>query len=175
MKPTVRLNKLLPLLAIAAILAAAAPRTAKFGYEYKRGGTWKYETLFAPFDFPILKTADQVHEELSKVSDARVPYYNYSEDVTRTSLKAASEMELGGFKPLVLASMKSIMERGVIADDAIPEETDVIYVQKDKRAVKVPSGEIAGLSAARARLIAELQSQAEMSSVEVLPAFKLSR
>ena len=168
MRPTARLNKLLPLFLIAAILAVAAPRTAKLGYEYKKGGTWKYETLFAPFDFPILKTADQIQEELSNVSDARVPYYNYSEDVTRASLKTASGLDLGVLKPFALASLKNIMERGVIADDAVPEETDIIYVQRNKRAVKVPAGEIAGLSAARARLLAELQSQGDFQAADSL-------
>ena len=62
MKLTAHLDKFLPLLVVAAVIAAVAPRTAKFGYDYKKGSTWKYETLFAPFDFPIINTSEQIQE-----------------------------------------------------------------------------------------------------------------
>ena len=75
MKLTARLDKFLPLLIVAALIAAVAPRTAKFGYDYKKGATWNYETLFAPFDFPILKTAEQIQEETARALDAYVPYF----------------------------------------------------------------------------------------------------
>ena len=158
MKPTVRLNKILPLLLIAALLATVAPRTAKLGYDYKKGAVWEYETLFAPFDFPILKTAEQMQAEMDKASDTYVPYYKYSEGVTRSSLDAVSYMDLGELKPVVLASVKGVMEKGVVPDDEVPVASDVIYIQKDKRAVKVPAVEIFGISAARAKLLSDVQS-----------------
>ena len=40
------------------ILVLIMPRTAKFGYDYKKGTQWPYETLVAQFDFPILKTPE---------------------------------------------------------------------------------------------------------------------
>ncbi len=43
------------------------PRTAKFKYEYHKMRPWQYESLYAPFNFPIYKTAEQlkVEEEAS--------------------------------------------------------------------------------------------------------------
>ena len=166
MNQTIPLKKLLPLLLIAILLAALSPRTARLGYDYKRGGTWNYETLYAPFDFPILKTSEQIEEELSRAEDLRIPYFNYSESVTREALKAAGQMELGDRKPEIVACLRSVMEKGVISDDATPEEAELIYIQRAKRATKVPSGEVLTQSEARERLAADLQSRIEADEEE---------
>ena len=168
MKLTARLNKFLPLLLVAAMIAAVAPRTAKFGYDYKKGSTWNYETLFAPFDFPILKTPEQMQEETEKALGAYVPYYRYSSGVTLSSMSAVEALELGNMKPVVIAALKSILEKGVLADDEVPVNAEIIYVQKDKRAVKVPSSEVLGLSQARARLLAEVQDASGNASADSL-------
>ena len=168
MKQTVRLNKVFPALIVVALLAAIAPRAARFDYDYKKGGTWEYETLFAPFDFPVLKTADQIRDEMDKATDVYVPYYNSLPDVTASSLRKASDLQLGGLDSLVAASLASIMDRGVVSDDALPQDSDVIYIQRDKRAVKVPADNILGLSAARSKLLAEIQAQVDTMSVDSL-------
>ena len=168
MKLTAHLDKFLPLLLVAALIAAVAPRTAKFGYDYKKGSTWNYETLFAPFDFPILKTAEQMQEETEKALGSYVPYYRYSSGVTSSSLSSAEALELGSMKPVVTGALKSIMEKGVLADDDIPRNTDIIYVQKDKRAVKVPASEVMGLSQARDRLLAEVQDASGSAATDSL-------
>ena len=168
MKLTARLNKFLPLLLVAAVIAAVAPRTAKFGYDYKKGSTWNYETLFAPFDFPILKTPEQMQEETEKALGAYVPYYRYSSGVTLSSMSAVEALELGNMKPVVIAALRTIMEKGVLADDEVPVNAEIIYVQKDKRAVKVPSSEVLGLSQARARLLTEVQDASGSASADSL-------
>jgi len=167
-KLTARLNKFLPLLIIAALIAVAAPRTAKFGYEYKKGAVWDYETLFAPFDFPILKTPEQMREEMNKAADSHVPYFKYSATVTSNSLSAASSLDLGNFRPAVLGALKNIMEKGVVEDEDIPSNVDVVYIQKDKRALKVPASEVIGQSQAREILRMELQEAFSFASADSL-------
>ena len=168
MKPTVRLSKVLPPLIVVLLLTAVAPRLARFDYEYKKGSTWDYETLFAPFDFPVLKTTEQIQAEMDKAADVFVPYFNYLPDVTTSSMRKLSQVDLGPLDSLTAASMVAIMERGVVADDALPQDSDVIFVQKDKRAVKIPADNILGLSAARARLLADLQEQVDTIAVDSL-------
>ena len=155
MKQTVPPKKIWPLAVIAVLLAVIAPRSAKFGYDYKQGGTWNYPTLFAPFDFPILKTSEEMMEEMNRASNVHVPYFNYLDNVTHDRLRAAGQLELGEYAPAVVEGLNSVLEKGVVADDAIPEGTDVIYIQRDKRASKVPVGEVYKLSEARAGLLKE--------------------
>ena len=38
------------------------PQSRCFQYEYQKGMPWRYETLTAPFDFPIHKTEDELRK-----------------------------------------------------------------------------------------------------------------
>ena len=168
MKRTVPLSKFLPLLLIAAILAVLAPRSARFAYEYKKGGTWNYPTLFAPFDFPILKTTEQLTADMDRASAVHIPYYNYSAAATRECLKAAGQLDLGEFKSDIVAELKVIMEKGVLADDALEEGAEVVYVQRDKRATKVPASEVYKLSQARSALLTQLRAGIDWEPLDSL-------
>ncbi len=169
MNQTVRSNKIWPLVVIAILFAILAPRSAKLGYDYKKGGTWNYETLFAPFDFPILKTSVQMQEEIDRVSSIHVPYYSFSSSVVRDNLKAVDRMDLGEYKPLIVSALRYILEKGVLSDDAIADEdAEVIYIQRDKRAVKVPLSEVFGLSDARSELLRRLQERTEFEGMDSL-------
>ena len=56
------------------LLVLLMPRSAKFAYDYHKGRTWKYETLYAQFDFPIYKTEEQMAAERGEVSEP-IPYF----------------------------------------------------------------------------------------------------
>ena len=168
MKQTVHLSRLLPLLLIAALLSVLAPRSARFAYDYKKGGTWNYPTLFAPFDFPVLKTNEQMMAEMDRASAVHIPYYNYLSARTQESLKSAGQLDLGDYKGDVVSELRSIMEKGVMADDALQEDAPVIYIQRDKRATKVPATEVYKLSQARAALLSGLQSRVDLESMDSL-------
>jgi putative nucleotidyltransferase with HDIG domain len=55
------------------------PRGGKFKYEFQKGKPWQYENLYAPFDFSIKKTADEITEERNAIESDQVDYYNYDE------------------------------------------------------------------------------------------------
>jgi putative nucleotidyltransferase with HDIG domain len=59
------------------------PGEPKFKYEYQKGFPWRHENLVAPFDFAILKTANELEEENAQQLKSIVPYFvndttNYS-------------------------------------------------------------------------------------------------
>ena len=45
------------------IVVMVMPRNAKFKYEYQKMRPWQHKTLYAPFNFPIYKSDDQVIKE----------------------------------------------------------------------------------------------------------------
>ena len=51
------------------------PGEPKFKYEYQRGFPWQHENLVAPFDFAILKTANELNEEKTDQISSLVPYF----------------------------------------------------------------------------------------------------
>ncbi len=137
------MKKFVPLIFVFFIILLVLPRSAKLSYDYRKGAPWKYETLIAPFDFPILKTEDQLLEDRRQASEVLVPYYKYLDDVADRNIRAA--------EPLGLASvLKSIYEKGVVGDDGISGPSEVIYILKGKRAFAQPAGEVLPLSEARA-------------------------
>ena len=66
-------KRFIPLVIVFAVLVLLMPRTAKFSYDYKKGTPWPYETLISQFDFPILKTEEQMQEERESTGTVVVP------------------------------------------------------------------------------------------------------
>ncbi|MCR4824857.1 MAG: HDIG domain-containing protein [Bacteroidales bacterium] len=153
------------------LLVLLMPRSAKFAYDYRKGRPWKYETLYAQFDFPIYKTDEQLREERSRTSTEVIPYYKFSDEITGRNLRSAERLELGNLRSAVLSSMRAIYQKGVIADEGsrrhVENEPEIIYIQRDKRAVKYPVSEVYRLTEARARLLSDISdvSGANVDSV----------
>ena len=55
--------RVLTFLAAIFVVVWQMPRTVKFKYEYQKMRPWQYESLYAPFNFPIYKTAEQLKNE----------------------------------------------------------------------------------------------------------------
>ena len=73
----------LPLIALFFLLVFLMPRSPKFNFDFKKGSPWMYETLVAQFDFPVLKTEQQLMLEKEKVGSEVIPYYRYEPKVKR--------------------------------------------------------------------------------------------
>ena len=56
----------LPFLLLLVLLIFLMPRSSRFSYDYRKGDPWAYETLVAQFDFPIIKTDQQLMLEYEK-------------------------------------------------------------------------------------------------------------
>ncbi|QIA07815.1 HD family phosphohydrolase [Draconibacterium halophilum] len=51
------------------------PGEPKFKYEYQKGFPWRHENLVAPYDFAILKTANELNNEKTEQINSLVPYF----------------------------------------------------------------------------------------------------
>lgn len=154
------------------LLVLLMPRGAKFAYDYHKGRTWKYETLYAQFDFPIYKTDEQIREERGNASAEAIPYYRFSEEIGARNLHAAEQLELGAFRNPVVSALHAIYQKGVIPDDEGRRRTDteVLYIQRNKRAVKYPVTEVYRLTEARARLLSLVSDAVRGNADSVLHA-----
>ena len=142
------------------------PRTAKFNYDYKKGTPWPYETLVSQFDFPILKTEEQIQAEREDAGMVIIPYYRFSEEATSAVIKNVQSLDLGkqnSLRPAIVTRLNDIYAKGVISDGKVKLDKaegevseNLIYIQKNKRATQYPRSEVYKVSDARDQLVASM-------------------
>ena len=99
-----RLNaffRLLIILSICVITVYLFPKVGSFQYEYQKGMPWRYETLTAPFDFPIHKTEDELQEEREKLVQEQRPIFTLNTN-------PADLQTVNSGQPCMLSAMKRL-------------------------------------------------------------------
>ena len=123
------------------------PKEATFKYSFEKGKSWNYEDLVAPFDFPILKTAEELASEVGQMDAEFPPCYVLDTEITNQQLREFDRLfttqltrwqKEGEFddvakKPDSYASygrqfLSRIFERGVVAVEPFHEEKGKDFV-----------------------------------------------
>jgi len=117
--------KVLIFVAAIVITVCIMPRNAKFKYEFTKLRQWNHETLYAPFDFPIYKTDEQMWQERSAAMENVHPIFVFDEQITekgREQLEYLIENQYVGSvrnkdlcKKIALSIYDSIQNHGVIS------------------------------------------------------------
>ncbi|MCG9972462.1 HD family phosphohydrolase [Christiangramia crocea] len=97
------------------------PKGGKFKYDIPKGKPWQYENLYAPFDFAILKTDEEIAAEKQDITGSHIPYYNFdTEKPDKVKEDALVEVQ-----NVFADSTLNVYE--TIIDDFIEETVDKIY------------------------------------------------
>lgn len=148
-----KLKVYLPLIGLFLVLVFMMPQSPKFNYDFRKGSPWMHETLIAQFDFPVLKTEAQLLEERDKAGADVISYYRADSRVSSRSVSGVSALDLGGLndlRPQIADAVAFIYSKGVIShaqgqnieEKRLSDPDALIYVQKDRRASKVPLSEV---------------------------------
>ena len=78
--------KIIVFIAAIALVSWLSPKDSIFKYEFQVGSPWKHSDLFAPFDFAILKTKDQINEEKEKLLADFEPYFQFNNKIIEDNL-----------------------------------------------------------------------------------------
>lgn len=118
------------------------PKGGKFKYEIPKGKPWQYDNLYAPFDFAILKTPEEIEAEKEKITEEHIPYYDYDAEIA-DSVKADFQEEFTEIFPdtvprfqrnrlynFVEQTADEIYENGLL-QEVIPEEPDQFVYLKE--------------------------------------------
>ena len=70
------------------------PNVGKFKYAYRSGTPWMYETLMAPFDFPILKTSAEINQEREQVANQLVSYFKEDNSIAAIKILDLQQNQL---------------------------------------------------------------------------------
>lgn len=68
-----------------------APRNAQFKYHFEKGQIWRYDDLFAPFDFAIQKSQEELASDTKELDTSFSPYYMISPGVVKDKKRKFSE------------------------------------------------------------------------------------
>ncbi len=173
-----RFRAYLPLMALFLVLVFMMPKSPKFSYDYKKGSPWMHETLVAQFDFPVLKTDSQLQQEREKAGSYVIPYYRLDSKISYQSLKDVSGLDFGiwsDVKGPVSNALSSLYSKGIISPSSGQDNGGqgqgadaLIYVQKDRRALKMPLSEVIALDEAPNFIIASIAEAAPECNADSL-------
>ena len=95
------LYKTLLCLLVVGVVVYLLPRAGSFQYEIQAGKPWQYETLLAPYDFPIQKTQDELEEEETSLKEKIPRYFSVNQDILPTILDSFDQYvaELSASEP----------------------------------------------------------------------------
>lgn len=97
------------------------PKSGKFQFDYEKGEDWKYETLKAPFSFPIKKSQEELKQEKRAVKKQFRPFYEQQPGVVEQSLRAFSQQ---------------ILPRAYEENQKVATKPDSLYKQKGRQLLK---------------------------------------
>lgn len=158
-------------LAAAVVLVFLLPHSPKFKYDYKKGTPWMYENLTAQFDFPILKTSEEIQKEKEELSSRSIPYFRKSSEPAlsaRTTLSTADLGPLASQRENLIREVEQIYQKGVISEADLSLCSDVLLIQKDKRASECPVSEIYTVDKAKAAVLSMLSNSVEPLNIDSL-------
>ena len=85
------LKVILFILAIA-LTVWISPKESIFRYEFQVGKPWGHGDLFAPFDFSIVKTEEEMLNEREQILENFAPFFKYYDDITENGQKNLEQL-----------------------------------------------------------------------------------
>ncbi|MGY8914324.1 MAG: phosphohydrolase, partial [Flavobacteriales bacterium] len=125
------------------------PKGGKFKYEFQKGKPWQYDNLYAPFDFSIKKTAEEIANEKLDIQNNLIDYYAFDEDLEKEvyyaferkfdTIFAGYKLKMGQFTSLKKVGyeiLDEIFANGVITSTGISTKKS-LYLVKGNEARRV--------------------------------------
>ncbi len=67
------------------------PKSGKFKYSFENGKPWQSENLYAPFNFAIKKSEEEINSEIKKIEEEAVQYFDVDTSLIETALSSYKE------------------------------------------------------------------------------------
>ena len=103
--------KLIAFLAAVILIVQVFPKKAKFKYEFQKGKLWQHETLYAPFDFSLRKSADQIDAEKEEIKENSTVYYVKNTAVYESVMKSFHQKKQLFFNNIPNPKREQLLEK----------------------------------------------------------------
>ena len=77
------LYKTFILIVSASIIVYFLPLNTQYSIQFSEGKRWTGNTLYAPFDFPIIKSAEELLIEKQSIESKSILYFDINADISR--------------------------------------------------------------------------------------------
>jgi putative nucleotidyltransferase with HDIG domain len=134
------------------------PRGGKFKYEFQKGKPWQYENLYAPFDFTIKKSTEEIGLEKQEIEGRHIDYYSYDPtivDEVRQHFvqqfaivfpqERYSASQRKRFEEASLLLLDNFYRYGLLENSQERSEKAQFYLVKDNEAILLESSELPGI------------------------------
>ncbi len=135
------------------------PKGGKFKYEFQKGKPWQFENLYAPFDFSIKKSEEELkleRQEIEKnqpqyfrydqkiVDDIQVRYNNsFDELVAGSELRNSTKVRLKNTGKVIL---DSIYKNGILNNTQNKISGNSLFLVRNNQATRTDISEFFGLN-----------------------------
>lgn len=118
------------------------PKGGQFKYDFRQGKPWQYDNLYAPFDFAIQKTTEEIEEEKNELKNSSKKYFvvdiSIKEEVTHSftnQVKSIDSLSTNVIRDIIREGEKLINKiyvYGFLEDASIDkaDREDVIVLRK---------------------------------------------
>ncbi len=69
-----------------ALIVYLFPKSGKFKYSFQNGKPWQSENLYAPFDFAIKKSEEEINFEIKKIESEAVQYFDVDSSLIESAI-----------------------------------------------------------------------------------------
>ena len=76
---------------VVGVIVYLFPKGGQFKYEFQKGKPWQHETLYAPFDFSVKKTPEDIKEEELLIRARQIPYFFKDSSVAQNQKELLSQ------------------------------------------------------------------------------------
>jgi len=137
-----------------ALIVYMFPKGGIFKYEFTKGRPWQYENLYAPFDFAIAKTEEDVALEKKQITDNIIPYFEYDTIISNTA-QENYKTSFGNYLKVFERSsakdeaynfgrslVKEIYKRGILIETYSYDDKRQVFLNKGNTAEAIVYGNI---------------------------------
>jgi len=126
------------------------PKGYKFKYDIDKNTPWPYENLYAPFDYSILKSTEEIKAERESIRQNHTPYYDYNIEVynqvkdnftsgveQKFNTDSIFKLAQNDLKKLIISTFEDVYEFGLRIDEDRYPEDKVVYLKKNAEVQEV--------------------------------------
>lgn len=135
------------------------PRGGKFKYEYQKGKPWQYNNFYAPFDFSINKSVEEISKEKAKIESNHIDYYYYDTGIVAEvdstigkelgnvfDSSSVDKNELERIQRVANDVLADLYANGILSKIERRSTKNSLYVVKDNEATKLKFDDVYSLS-----------------------------